>query len=421
MPEYRTRALVLRTFDQGESDRLVHLYTESLGRVSAIAKGARRSRRRFPGTLEILTVLDVRIVDPPRSSLMRIEGAKLVEPFERLGNSNLNTRRYQAAVIQMDVVFNKKGWHYPQQRFITLWNDVKPTVGGTRAPQPFFFRANSDETIEFWHTNLVPAYYELDDFQVRTPTDVIGQHIHLVKFDVTSSDGAANGFNYEDGTFSPDEVRERIDAMNAMGGLYTFDPRTQFRSDKQKKLKAKSCNPVFGEPPPYQNWNGAQTTIQRFDTDPLFDNEGRDRTLRTVFTHDHFSPSTHQQIGLYAGLLIEPTGSKWYDPITGDQMYDVRSRKEGGTRWDGGPTSWQANIETVDESKSFREFAFQLQDFGLTYNSGSRSQLGKVPGFLCNIENSFATELDGKKITPALRSAIARYGVTLPADADVVA
>ena len=64
----------------------------------------------------------------------------------------------------------------------------------------------------------MPVYYELDDFQVRTPTDVIGQHIHLVKFDVTSSDGGANGFNYEDGTFSPDEVRDRIDAINAAGG-----------------------------------------------------------------------------------------------------------------------------------------------------------------------------------------------------------
>ena len=52
----------------------------------------------------------------------------------------------------------------------------------------------------------MPGVYELDDFQVRTPTDIIGQHIHLVKFDVTSSDGAGNGFNYEDGTFSPDEV-----------------------------------------------------------------------------------------------------------------------------------------------------------------------------------------------------------------------
>lgn len=82
--EHRTRALVLRTFDQGESDRLVHLYTEDLGRISAIAKGARRSKRRFPGTLELFCVLDVRVVDPPRSSLMRLEGARLVRSFDGL-------------------------------------------------------------------------------------------------------------------------------------------------------------------------------------------------------------------------------------------------------------------------------------------------------------------------------------------------
>ncbi len=82
--ELRSLALVLRTFDQGESDRLLHLYTESSGRVSAIAKGARRSRRRFPGTLEILTLAEVRLVDPPRAALMRLEGARMVRPFERI-------------------------------------------------------------------------------------------------------------------------------------------------------------------------------------------------------------------------------------------------------------------------------------------------------------------------------------------------
>jgi DNA repair protein RecO (recombination protein O) len=85
--EYRTRCLVLRTFDQGESDRVVHLYTETHGRVSAIAKGARRSKRRFPGTLEILSLVDVRLVDPPRAQLMRLESAKLVGAFEGITSS----------------------------------------------------------------------------------------------------------------------------------------------------------------------------------------------------------------------------------------------------------------------------------------------------------------------------------------------
>src|SRR5262249_35623890 len=108
---------------------------------------------------------------------------------------------YKTAAFQMDVTFNKKGWDFPQQRMLSLWEDVAPTLGyrsggtGVRKPEPLFFRGNSGDIIEYWHTNLVPNYYLVDDFQVRTPTDILGQHIHLVKFDVTSSDGAGNGFN----------------------------------------------------------------------------------------------------------------------------------------------------------------------------------------------------------------------------------
>ncbi len=134
----------------------------------------------------------------------------LADPPPPYSDPGRPDRVYKAADVQMDVVFNKVGWHYPQLRFETLWQDVMPTLAGKRAPEPLFVRANSGETIEFWQTNLVPNYYELDDFQVRTPTDVIGQHIHLVKFDVTSSDGAANGYNYEAGSLSPDAVREEI-------------------------------------------------------------------------------------------------------------------------------------------------------------------------------------------------------------------
>ena len=132
---------------------------------------------------------------------------------------DVRKRIYKGADLQIDAVFNKAGWHYPQQRMMALWEDVKPIVNGIKPPEPLFFRANNGEVVEYWQTNLVPSYYELDDYQVRTPTDIIGQHIHLVKFDVLASDGAANGFNYEDGTFSPQEVRDRINAINANGGL----------------------------------------------------------------------------------------------------------------------------------------------------------------------------------------------------------
>ena len=59
----------------------------------------------------------------------------------------------------------------------------------------------------------MPNYYELDAFQVRTPTDIIGQHIHLPKWDLSATDGSGNGWNYafyKDAHL--DDVLDKIDS-----------------------------------------------------------------------------------------------------------------------------------------------------------------------------------------------------------------
>ena len=105
------------------------------------------------------------------------------------------------------------------------------------------------------------------------------------------------------------------------------------------------------------------------------DSRGVDRTLRTVFTHDHFSPSTHQQAGLYSGLLVEPKASTWRiaamtDPATGQVQSDVAM----GARPDGGPTSWAADVITPNPAQSYREFAIEFQDIQLAYTNQSVHQ-----------------------------------------------
>jgi hypothetical protein len=298
-------------------------------------------------------------------------GAPFADPaITDNGVATGNLRRYKAAAIQLDVTFNKSGWHYPQQRMLTLWGDVAPTLkfqfgnpSSGRKPEPLFFRGNTGDIIEYWHTNLVPNYYQLDAFQVRTPTDILGQHIHLVKFDVTSSDGAGNGFNYEDGTFSPEEVQDIIKALNDAKAAdptkgWTPCPGCTATLRPPQPPPAQICG---GPNPPAQcatEWLGAQTTIQRWYLDPLVDDAGVDRTLRTVFTHDHFGPSTHQQAGLYAGLLVEPQGSTWTSN-DGTQTF--------GSRLDGGPTSWEARILPQNTADSYREFMLEFQDLQLAY------------------------------------------------------
>ncbi|HEX9984249.1 MAG TPA: copper oxidase [Thermoanaerobaculia bacterium] len=283
------------------------------------------------------------------NGLPPIAGAPYADPcVTDEGQPTGNPRLYKAADIQLDVKFNKAQWHFGQQRMTSLWGDVAATRNGSRPPEPLFFRANSRDCITYHLVNLIPGHYEMDDFEVRTPTDIVGQHIHLVKFDVTASDGAANGYNYEDGSFSPDDVLERIHAINRLGGI----------------LDGAVRRPLTPQPHPYFGTIGAQTTVSRWYADDVLNNAGFDRTLRTVFTHDHFGPSTHQQVGLYAGLVIEPTGSQWRHPETGAFF---------GGRFDGGPTSWRADILTSGVKDSYREFLLEFADFQHAYEPGSTS------------------------------------------------
>ncbi len=265
---------------------------------------------------------------------------------------------YKGVMFQFDLKINKAGWHFPQSRIESLWRDWPLITGGTRAPEPLYMRANTDDCVTFHHANLIPKVYRQDDFQVRTPTDIVGQHIHLVKFDVMTSDGAANGWNYEDGTLGPEEVEHRIREINERGGLLRH-------SGRRERLKP-DPHPFFRVP--------TQVTYQRWLVDNVLSRgtggEGpRDRTIRNAFTHDHFGPSTHQQTGLYAGVIVEPKDSDWRDSETGERL----GIGNGTTppRDDGGPTSFAAVIITnPDQSESFREFVLSLADFHLAYLPG---------------------------------------------------
>jgi DNA repair protein RecO (recombination protein O) len=78
-----TRALLLRSVDYAEADRVVTLLSERFGRVSAMARGARRSQKRFGGALSPLCVLSVEL-RPGRGELWTLTGARIEVPCLRL-------------------------------------------------------------------------------------------------------------------------------------------------------------------------------------------------------------------------------------------------------------------------------------------------------------------------------------------------
>ena len=63
----KTEAVVLRSMRYGEADRILHLYTPQRGRISAIAKGVRKTRSRFGGRLEPFFRLNLVLHEAPRT------------------------------------------------------------------------------------------------------------------------------------------------------------------------------------------------------------------------------------------------------------------------------------------------------------------------------------------------------------------
>jgi DNA repair protein RecO (recombination protein O) len=86
-----TDALLLRSVDFGEADRVVTLLTASHGQASYLARGARRSKKRFGSALEPFQLLRVQLA-PGRGQLGSLQSAQVLTAFpgvlsslERLG------------------------------------------------------------------------------------------------------------------------------------------------------------------------------------------------------------------------------------------------------------------------------------------------------------------------------------------------
>ena len=80
MPANRSQALVVRTVEVFETSLVVTLFTRELGKVSALAKGARRLKSPFQGGLDLLGVSDIVLLPKASEALDLLTEAA---PFER--------------------------------------------------------------------------------------------------------------------------------------------------------------------------------------------------------------------------------------------------------------------------------------------------------------------------------------------------
>jgi DNA repair protein RecO (recombination protein O) len=84
MPLYTTHAIVIRSHYYGESDKIVTFFTEDFGKIKGIAKGARRSKKRFQNALDLFSHLRLIFFDREGMGLVRAENCDILHTFPRI-------------------------------------------------------------------------------------------------------------------------------------------------------------------------------------------------------------------------------------------------------------------------------------------------------------------------------------------------
>jgi DNA repair protein RecO (recombination protein O) len=84
MTHFRTSALLIRRTEYGDSDLIVTCFTPSRGKLSLIAKAAKKSTRRFAGVLELFSEVDLIGALGTRRGLPVLQEAVLLHPFAQI-------------------------------------------------------------------------------------------------------------------------------------------------------------------------------------------------------------------------------------------------------------------------------------------------------------------------------------------------
>ncbi|MCX7856735.1 MAG: DNA repair protein RecO [Deltaproteobacteria bacterium] len=96
----KDQAIVLKKLSYGESDRIVHLFTRTFGKISGIAKGGNKSIRRFMNTLEPLRIIEIEYFDNRMKGLSKIQNAYVLEDFQGIEK---DFRKFSVATFFMEV------------------------------------------------------------------------------------------------------------------------------------------------------------------------------------------------------------------------------------------------------------------------------------------------------------------------------
>ena len=221
-------------------------------------------------------------LEPPAR---RLPGAFFVNPCPDAAPVEV----FDIAVIEVAKVYNDDlAWQNPQQRAYVLQEQKEDVLAGRRKLEPYSPLFNDGDCINDRLTNELPEFFGGTVFDRLERSVEVSIHNHLIIFDVLSSDGTANGWNYDQGAEIP-ALLGHDDVRLAVG-----DPDGDLTG-----------RPGFGLP-------GDETIEYRKYV--------QTNHIQTNSFHDHMFPVRSQDNGLFGGATIHPTGCTFHDPVTGEPV-----------------------------------------------------------------------------------------------------
>ncbi|THB75342.1 MAG: DNA repair protein RecO [Desulfobacteraceae bacterium] len=93
MSGFSTEAILLKKLEYGDHDLILTFFTRSMGKITAIAKNAKKSVKRFSGSLDLFSVNHIQCTYPKKKkdALLVLSHADLESPFEKIRLDILNT------------------------------------------------------------------------------------------------------------------------------------------------------------------------------------------------------------------------------------------------------------------------------------------------------------------------------------------
>lgn len=110
----RTAGVVIHLTDYGEADKIVTIYSPTLGQWTGIAKGAKRSIKRFVNKLELFSLLDIDYND--QYALPIINQAELIDSHLALRQ---NYQSYTAATLVCELF---RSWTHANDHDLELFS-----------------------------------------------------------------------------------------------------------------------------------------------------------------------------------------------------------------------------------------------------------------------------------------------------------